>query len=213
MIARLLWTHSVCATGDEEKMTSYARALLIPALMVATAIRSIQAQNVPDRRWHPWAAASVGVGFIKVMSGSDGGGPMGELAAGIESPGGLGAGVRWLRWEQRDLLSNSGGYDARTLIAVATYRVPSLSFLHLTAGLGRSTIDSHDSGFITPNAWTARARIAETGLEIVVPPARAFGLRFVVLREWRLSATGAPQTPQGPSLNQWYLALGLRARP
>ena len=194
-------------------MTSHTRALLVPALIVATAIRPIQAQDAPDRRWHPWAAASVGAGFIKVMSGSDGGGPTGELAAGVESPSRLGVGVRFLKWEQQDLLSNTVDYDARTFIAVATYHVPSLSFLHVTAGLGRSTINRHDSGFITPNAWTAHETIAETGLEVVVPPARAFGARFVVLREWRLSATGVPQPPQGPSLNQWFLGLGLRARP
>jgi hypothetical protein len=194
-------------------MMSHTRALLVPALIVATTIRPIQAQDAPDRRWHPWAAASVGAGFIKVMSGSDGGGLTGELAAGVESPSGLGVGVRFLRWEQQDLLSNMVNYDARTFIGVATYHVPSLSFLHLTAGLGRSTINHHDSDFFAPNAWTVHETVAETGLEAVVPPARAFGLRFVVLRGWRLSATGVPQPPQGPSLNQWYLGLGLRVRP
>jgi hypothetical protein len=150
-----------------------------------------------ERGSGPWIAAALGYGAVAVGPRSAPSGVTSEVAGGFALSPRWRLGARMIHWSA--FTWDGPAWRARTISAFVGYRGPSV--VAFTAGLGVARV------WDASNPPSARAWVAETGVELAVPRASTVGLRLYMLHDWAFAKSDVRGSLPFGSLAQFHVGL------
>lgn len=165
------------------------------------AVSPMQAQSIEraSDSGGMWFGTSLAYGVVGTGGNSSGSGLGYDLTGGLEfGPWRFGARVQ--RWVEVLIVGDQPARRSRTTKAIGAYHTE--SGIAFTGGFGRMRIWDRES----PSS--ARAWVAETGIEFVLPRESDLGLRFYAVRDWAMSESEVTGGLAPGRLYQFHVGFG-----